>query len=311
MTQQTTHLTTSQLERIRTGNATGAEVLAFSQHIAECVGCAARAEERIVVPASVDAVRAAFTETDARPRRSQPSAVWLAAVAVAAIAVTAVLLREPPAPAPVVARNAPPSAPVIRTTPPAPATSAPSRPEWNALIAEVRRSGKLPLPADIREFATGDTFRGATTSAAAAVTVSPMATAVEEERPLFRWPATSGARYTVSVVADGEVVAKSPVLRSSPWRSNVPLERGRVYSWQVRAEHGDAISVLPAPPNPPALFRIVSAQELAELERARQERPDDHLLLALLSARAGIIEAARRELERSDDPLAGTLLGEL
>jgi len=72
---------------------------------------------------------------------------------------------------------------------------------------------------------------------------------------------------------------------------------------------------MPAPPAPPAIFRIISQRERDELVRARAEAGDDHLLLALLYARAGIVDEARRELhayERSSrDPLAGRLRGQL
>lgn len=300
-----THLTRSDLERIRNGAATGAE----ARHLAECDECAALMREQISLVESANALRAAFSDPEVRqePAKFPSRAVWLSAAAatVAAISITALLMRDDPSPttevrSPTVETN---SATIVSVTP------APKSP-WDSLLAEVRRSRKLPLPSDIREFAAEDTFRGGSNDERA-TRVSPSATAVEDQRPEFRWPRVEGASYSVTVADTSTVVAESPRLETARWRSNVALARGKVYSWQVKIEKADETLVMPAPPSPPALFRIVTATDQAELERARKERPDDHLLLGVLYARAGVVDHARRELEASEDPLAGELLKQL
>jgi hypothetical protein len=310
------HLSATELERIRSGAASGREVLAFSQHIAECEECAAHAEEKIATLDSASAVHAAFSMPAAPPApHPRFRSFWLAAAAVLACAFVAVLLMRGPAeetpepPRRNVGVSAP--APAIRRPEPAKTDVSPVRPEWRALAAEVRRTGKLPLPADIREFASEDTFRGTSTSSAAASNVSPSATAVEDARPEFRWPTSPGARYVVTVAQGTQTVAESPTLRDDRWRPPAPLPRGRVYSWQVRVTRGEEIVVLPAPPAPPALFRVITDAQREELESARRECPDDHFLLGVLYARAGIIAAARAELEQSKDPAARALLSQL
>jgi hypothetical protein len=55
--------------------------------------------------------------------------------------------------------------------------------------------------------------------------------------------------------------------------------------------------VIPAPPELPALFRVLTAAEVPELDRARSDRAGDHLLLTIVYARACVLDAARRELE--------------
>jgi hypothetical protein len=73
--------------------------------------------------------------------------------------------------------------------------------------------------------------------------------------------------------------------------------------------------LIPASPAPPAIFRVLTQKEIAPMERAGSEAPDDHLLLGLLYARSGVTDAARRELQAweqvTGDPLATKLLRQL
>jgi hypothetical protein len=196
-----------------------------------------------------------------------------------------------------------------------PPSSAPTRPaEWDALVANVRRTGVLPFPSDIRNFATPDAFRGAPAGVEDGE-LSPVATAVEDVRPELRWPAYEGARYHVSVSAAGVDAIRSDALTDTRWRMPEPLQRGRTYRWQVTVVRGQESLVLPAPPAPPAIFRIVTSREHEELKRARALAADDHLLLGLLYARVGVVAEARREILEHQlttrDELAAPLLRQL
>lgn len=187
-------------------------------------------------------------------------------------------------------------------------------PEWRALVERVRTTGKLPFPADLRELAAEDQFRGGETPQPAA-RVWPAATAVDELRPELEWPAVSGGRYVVTLTSGTDVVARSSALQEPRWRPPVALERGATYRWQVEVTRGGDVWTLPAPPAPPAVFRVVGQAHHEELARAEREVPDDHLLRGVLYAQAGVVDEARRELEQwmraSGDPAAARLLAQL
>ncbi|MEO8033669.1 MAG: hypothetical protein ABI837_04505, partial [Acidobacteriota bacterium] len=81
------------------------------------------------------------------------------------------------------------------------------------------------------------------------------------------------------------------------WTPDTDLPPGRALSWQVTVYgKGGATTILPEPPDPPARFGIVSPAAASEIDAARRARPEDHLLLGLLYARAGILAEAVREL---------------
>ncbi|HYC59159.1 MAG TPA: hypothetical protein VEK79_06285 [Thermoanaerobaculia bacterium] len=309
-----THLTTADFARVRSGDMSADDAEALGRHIAQCNECAAKATETLELDDVADAFAAAFTMEDERveaprlPRRT----FWWAGAAAAAIAIIFFLLPRPDTP------SLPPPGAVTRTTtaPAAPsAVDVPVRPaEWDALVAQTRRTGVLPFPPEIRELGLVTTVRGETPRAGGD-DVWPAATAIDDVRPALRWPATSGARYTVTVIADGEEIARSQPLEVARWRVPSPLPRGRMYRWQVAVEGGTASFTIPRPPAPPAIFRVLSAEEHAVLERARAEAGDDHLLLALLYARVGVADEARKELaayeKATGDPFARRLLEQL
>jgi hypothetical protein len=240
-------------------------------------------------------------------RRPRP---WLwAGVATAAslLLVISLTLWNARGPVSVTAVPRPPQRPIARVDRPAVT-------EWDSLKADVRRSGVLPLPADIQAFAVEDVLRGAPQKRIDGA-VSPASTTVLETNPTLRWPSFAGSTSVVSVLAGRDVVARSPLLSASKWKVTPTLERGKVYRWQVLVQRGETSFVLPAPPSPPALFRVLTDSEVAVVERARSQRSDDHLLLALVYARAGLAEDAGAELEvygrMSGDPLAKTLRSQL
>lgn len=297
------HLTTTDLDRVRRGLASAAEAEAVGRHVRECSACQALADEQLSIVESAAAFEALLS-LEAEPVRTMPSRqlVWWAAAA-AMIAAVLVLIPRPHAPQPGSIPH------VIRGVPvglPVPVRS----PEWDALLAETRRSGVLPFPADIRELARPDMFRGEPHQAGA-FPMWPIATAVDEERPELRWPAVDRARYVVVLTSGGKELARSNSLTAPQWRVPRALPRGTMVRWQVRVEQGETTSILPAPPAPPAIFRLTSEREHAEIARAKAEAPNDHLLLGLVHARAGVVDEARRELEASTDPLASRMLEQL
>lgn len=309
------HLTVADLDRVRRGVASAEETAAVGRHVRECAECQALADEQLAIVDSAAAFEAAFSMdgSEGEVRSMPPRRVVLWAFAAAAAALIAFLFviarprQQPHAPSPSV-RVAPPAV-VPPTTTVAPRSEA-RLPEWDVLLAQTRATGRLPFPADIRELATPDTFRGGPRAVAASA-MWPVATAIDEERPEFRWPEVDGARSVVVVMSGGEELARSGSLKTSRWRVPIALRRGQMVRWQVRVERGETTTILPESPAPPAIFLVISDEQHQEIARAKTIAPDDHLLIGLLYARAGVVEEARRELGASRDPLASRLLEQL
>jgi anti-sigma factor RsiW len=257
------------------------EALAVDEHLERCRRC----REDVADLRSM-AVRP-------RPRRVIP---WLALAAAALIGIVTALLfglRKPASPRPT---ERPPIAahPAPATTPDV--TSPPQR--------EVVLEMPATLAALLRQ---PDVLRGA---GAPAAKLEPYRAIVESTRPRFAWPATEGASatYVVSVLDGEKLVMQSDVLAAAAWTPPRDLARGRTYQWEVDVRTGGDTRTLPAPPAPPALFRVLDAAAHEELERTRAARPNDPLLLGALYARNGLRDEALRELRRGNTDEARRLL---
>jgi len=73
------------------------------------------------------------------------------------------------------------------------------------------------------------------------------------------------------------------------------LARGHDYVWQVIATRGNERIVAPRPPAPEAHFGVVDAA--AATGSTSRRGGGSHLVLALASAREGVLDDARHELE--------------
>ncbi len=133
--------------------------------------------------------------------------------------------------------------------------------------------------------------------------LSPVATVVLEDRPIFRWLAESGASaYEVTVyTSDFRAVAAGRALTTTEWRPPRPLPRGQVYTWQVRALVGEKEVVVPPPAAPEAKFKVLEQSKADEFTRLRQAYGGSHLMLGVLYAQAGLLEEAQRELRALSD----------
>ena len=80
------------------------------------------------------------------------------------------------------------------------------------------------------------------------------------------------------------------------WTPREPLAAGHVYTWQVSTSLAGKRVIAPAPPDPPATFRIVSATTVAAIDEAR--KAGNHLAAGLLAFDAGAIDEARKEFEQ-------------
>ena len=144
---------------------------------------------------------------------------------------------------------------------------------------------------------------------------SPVGKILNTTRPTFRWRALDGATpYVVSVYdADFNLVASSPKLSETVWKTDVSLKRGATYSWQVSATKDGQEILAPAAPAPQARFQVLDEAGAARLESARRAYADSHLLLGVLYAREGLLAEAEREFRlllraNPGSPVASNLL---
>jgi anti-sigma factor RsiW len=196
-------------------------------------------------------------------------------------------------------------------------TAAPhGKPEWDAFVREALARGSIARPAVIAGLRwSPDALRGTPSGAAAALT--PAGVVVETDTPWFRWTGDErGATYDVSVYDGDRLIMRSPPLRERSWAATRALRRGHTYDWQVVQTSPGSRRVIPEPPAPPAQFTVMDAESWNEINEARRLVPEDHLLVALLFARAGVQSSARQELtqylrDHPDDTRAAGLLESL
>ena len=275
--------------------AEGTADAGVSGHLAECAMCLAEVEDLRQFQGELKRAENHVVEMPVRKTAARKLA-YTAAIAAGLIMSASLAFRllrpEPSTPAPQIARNAPPAEPALTPGEQAAVQLALSThsleraPVLDRLIA--RRGVLLGAPGESKTFAVS----------------APVGTVVLNDRPLFRWEAVPRAsKYVVAVFDDNfQKVAESPALTDPEWRPEQPLARGRIYNWQVTAHLGGATLRSPVPPAPEARFQVALAEVAEQAEQARRQHPENHLLLAVLLAKAGALDGAAAEL----DVLAGT-----
>lgn len=158
----------------------------------------------------------------------------------------------------------------------------------------------LKKPPIVATLVRGEGVLRGTTGAAFAL-LAPVGTVVLEERPRFRWTATpDAASYDVVVADRSGNVAAAGSSRTTEWRAEAPLARGRTYTWQVTAQLADGTTVVaPAPDAPEALFHVAANVE---------PLPADPLARGVALANLGALDDAESALSASADPRAAGLL---
>ena len=275
------------------GAARPDQIEIVESHVEDCATCRAELDDLLALRGS-------------KPRRSLRWLAIAASFAIAALLAGAFFMTREMSP------QATPqaiSSPAIGI--PTPVEDA--NPEWTRLVTATLSNGRLPFPSDLASLhGTSDALRSST--AAGVDRVAPAGVVIDEPRPEFSWP-PRGESFVV-LVFDGETeVARSDALRGSHWKPQRDLRRGRTYSWQVEATTGAETDYIPAPPAPPAMFRIAGEEDHRAIAEALRARPEDHILHAALYARAGLrAEAlaslraagtnvdARRLLEAHENP---------
>lgn len=128
--------------------------------------------------------------------------------------------------------------------------------------------------------------------------IEPIGKVMLSDHPAFRWSRLDGATSYVVEIYDNKFapVATSPQLTDHSWTPPQSLQRGAIYSWQVKAIKDGQEFITPRAPAPQAKFRILDQAKANELVRARRTYASSHLALALLYAQAGLLDEAEREL---------------
>ena len=294
----------SQIVPFIRGSLAAADREIVESHLDDCAMCASEVRD--------------LRRMLARPVSRSRNALAIAAAVGATIWLGVVIARRSPVDPPRAGAEIGGRPIAAATAEPAPGPSGPPEPPrpryhdpaWQQLLDDALRTGQLPFPAGLDALlGREDPLRGPDSRGAGDLT--PTGVVLDDRRPRFTWQAREGARYTVSVF-DGDVtIARSPLLETSQWLPDRSLPRGRTYIWQVEVLRDGDKEILPAPPAPPATFAIASEKDHRELALARSRYPQDHLLHALLAARAGLraeAVAALRRIERADDPEVQKLL---
>jgi hypothetical protein len=154
----------------------------------------------------------------------------------------------------------------------------------------ILEAGHLPLP---------DFVKDLTPTRQVPHLISPVATAVMDGRPTFRWQRLEGDwTYQVRVFRLGsELMAQSPEISGSEWTPDTELPSGITCQWQILGQRGSERVTFPQPPQAPPRFRVIDQATAARLRQLAESRGGVHLLLAIEYGKAGLIEDARRELQ--------------
>jgi hypothetical protein len=182
-------------------------------------------------------------------------------------------------------------------------------PAQQSKVEAALREGAAELPASVAQMSTrSETLMGGTPAGTGFSLMEPLRTATLSDRPVFRWNPLPGADgYTVVVMDENLKGIAGPVAVSgTTWIPPEPLPRDRSYVWQVTARRGEESVTAPAPPAPPARFRVMDPGTAEILERVLRAAPDSHLLLGLLYTEAGARQEAEAHLRQvpETDPYA-------
>lgn len=160
---------------------------------------------------------------------------------------------------------------------------------------------RLTLPAELisRQPAVG-TLRGKAEDRTSLTLLSPVGTFVREVQPRLCWRPVRGAlSYSVQVLDDEfNLVAAGASVTATCWQPPQKLIRNRQYLWQVTARLDGAAVNSTSATLPEARFKVLSAQQARQVQRAARNYASSHLALGTLYAQAGLLDDAEREFRQ-------------
>jgi hypothetical protein len=166
-------------------------------------------------------------------------------------------------------------------------------------VKQVLLTRRLPSSSVLDEVKTGAGVLMGSSGGARLRLTRPVGTMVENGRPTLAWSALTGAHgyeVTISDVgANYRQVVASPRLRTTDWRVSTPLTRGRTYSWQVVAVTAEGQEMARSAEQGEARFRVMSLEAAEAVVKARIAHKDQHLVLGVTYAAAGLLDEAEAE----------------
>lgn len=161
--------------------------------------------------------------------------------------------------------------------------------EFRTAVQKALETGQLEVPADL----AGLVSRSQTDEEDNIVLEMPVASYVSSTTPLLRWERQPRLeQYQARVVdSSGKVVAESPVTEAGEWKCEPALTPGHMYRWNVTAK-GRRAQV----GSQEARFAVPSQPVLDQLASAKQHLGENGLALAVIYARAGVVDEAERLL---------------
>jgi hypothetical protein len=149
--------------------------------------------------------------------------------------------------------------------------------------------------------------------------LNPKSSVLMDSPGEFRWEKVAHAvHYTIEVFEsddkDSKVATKSSITETS-WKPDGSLPRGVPLKWQVTAFDAMGTKIAFAPSPTPARFFILPKSETERLRHLAEHYSHNSFSLAVAYAHAGLVENARKELDKrlqkSKDPAEQTILSNL
>lgn len=174
--------------------------------------------------------------------------------------------------------------------------------EWSAKAGEAISHG-LELPDGLRE------IKGAVPGVRAGrpkspVLVQPYGSAVRGTSPVFEWNPFSGIlEYGIELrnveqdELDGAPMVIDSITERQPVRLDRQLQPGQIYEWRLKYEHEGISRAVPRNDQRPALFRVLTADELVALQAGEEHVGDSHLLRFLVYTEFGLLHEAQTQLD--------------
>jgi|GEM_PF-3194425 hypothetical protein len=161
--------------------------------------------------------------------------------------------------------------------------------EFRVAVQKAVEIGQIEIPGDL----AGLVSRSGTDEEDSIVLEMPVATYVSSTTPLLRWQRQPRLQQYQAHVLDsaGKVVAESPITEAGEWKCEPALKPGQTYRWSVTAK-GKRAQV----GSPEACFAVPAQPVLEQLAGAKQRLGDNGLALAVIYARAGVVDEAERLL---------------
>lgn len=322
----TEHLDRDQLRRLTKGNMNSQELVTATRHLADCRQCHGLAEDSFLpatfflAPADASAhldaeqmqvyVRQSLDRADreiadghlegcsicrddvAEIAKARPRTAWFPWAGAVAAALVIAFLAWP------FGKDRRTTAHVSPSPRQVEIARGYGRSDWDALVSNAMGSGALPVRDDLRELRPPpDAFRGTVTVDERKI--EPAGVVVDTSRPQMHWPEVKRAKYRVLLQPWGtNALIQSPPLTSPTWSPSTDLARGTTYQWQVKIERNGLVDIIPAPPAPRALFRVLESDLHDQIEQARSRFASDHLLLAVLYAKVGLERETAEEVDK-------------